>query len=104
MLVEAYTANRLESFGIRSLKQVVYFSRSVNLFKDFCQMHDSARALSPAATHSCGMAACGEPAELSASKHNTRPELHSRILQEQCVASAFHRISVFSCEMFFICQ
>lgn len=28
-LVEAYTANRLESLGIRSLKQVVCFSRSV---------------------------------------------------------------------------
>lgn len=29
MLVEAYAANRLESLGIRSLKQVVCFSRSV---------------------------------------------------------------------------
>jgi len=69
-----------------------------NFFRDFCQIHDSDRSLSPAATLSCGMAAHGEPAELPASKYDAPPELHSHILQEQCVVSAFHRISFFSGE------
>lgn len=80
MLVEAHTASRPESFGMRSIKQVVTSPGQLNnSFRDFCQLQDSLQSLISCCHAHPGLAAHGELVELHASKHATPPELHSHM-------------------------